>query len=48
MTEGPGLKAFALSDGTVYHTYSTTNRGLEPLMAYYGVLRPNPVGQERG
>jgi hypothetical protein len=30
------MQGDALSDGTVHHTYSTTNRGLEALMAYYG------------
>ena len=36
VAEGPGLSAYALSDGTVYRTYVTTARGLEPAMAYYG------------
>ena len=30
VTEGPGLSAYALEDGTVYGTYVTTARGLEP------------------
>jgi predicted dithiol-disulfide oxidoreductase (DUF899 family) len=30
VSEGPGLSACALSDGTVYRTYVTTARGLEP------------------
>jgi predicted dithiol-disulfide oxidoreductase (DUF899 family) len=38
VAERPGLTAFALSDGTVYRTYSTTARGLEVGMAYYGLL----------
>src|SRR3954447_12235485 len=38
VTEGPGLSAYALADGTVYRTYVTTARGLEPAMAYYGLL----------
>src|SRR3954464_11953700 len=38
VTEGPGLSAYALDDGTVYRTYVTTARGLEPAMAYYGLL----------
>jgi predicted dithiol-disulfide oxidoreductase (DUF899 family) len=37
-TEGPGLSAYALSDGTVYRTYVTTARGLEPVMGYYNLL----------
>src|SRR5579864_516218 len=42
LTEGPGLSAFALSDGDVYLTYSTTARGLEPVMVYYGILDRAP------
>jgi predicted dithiol-disulfide oxidoreductase (DUF899 family) len=38
VTEGPGLSAYALSNGTVYRTYVTTARGVEPAMAYYGLL----------
>jgi predicted dithiol-disulfide oxidoreductase (DUF899 family) len=48
MTERPGLSAFAHSDGAVYHTYSTTDRGLEPLMGYYGVLDRAPLGRNEG
>jgi predicted dithiol-disulfide oxidoreductase (DUF899 family) len=48
MTEGPGLSAFAFSDGVVYHTYATTNRGLEPVMGYYGVLDRAPMGRNEG
>ncbi len=43
--EGPGLSAYALSDGTVYRTYVTTSRGLEPAMAYYGLLDRTPLGR---
>src|SRR5919206_738811 len=45
VTEGPGLSAYALSDGTVYRTYVTTARGLEPAMAYYGLLDRTPHGR---
>jgi predicted dithiol-disulfide oxidoreductase (DUF899 family) len=45
VTEGPGLSAYALSDGTVYRTYVTTARGLEPGMAYYGLLDRTPRGR---
>ena len=38
VSEGPGLSAYALEDGVVYRTYVTTARGLEPAMAYYGLL----------
>jgi predicted dithiol-disulfide oxidoreductase (DUF899 family) len=43
--EGPGLSAYALSNGTVYRTYVTTARGLEPAMAYYGLLDRTPRGR---
>jgi predicted dithiol-disulfide oxidoreductase (DUF899 family) len=49
VTEGPGLSAYTLSDGTVYRTYVTSARGLEPAMAYYGLLDRTPRGrQEEG
>jgi predicted dithiol-disulfide oxidoreductase (DUF899 family) len=45
VTEAPTLHAFALEDGAVYRTYSTTARGLEPLMSYYGILDRAPLGR---
>jgi predicted dithiol-disulfide oxidoreductase (DUF899 family) len=45
VTEGPGLSAYALSNGIVYRTYLTTARGLEPAMAYYGLLDRTPKGR---
>jgi predicted dithiol-disulfide oxidoreductase (DUF899 family) len=45
VAEGPGLSAYALSDGLVYRTYVTTARGLEPAMAYYGLLDRTPMGR---
>ena len=48
LTEGPGLSAFALGDGVVYQTYTTTARGLEPLMGYYGLLDRAPMGRNEG
>jgi predicted dithiol-disulfide oxidoreductase (DUF899 family) len=45
VSEGPGLSAYALSDDTVYRTYVTTARGLEPAMAYYGLLDRTPMGR---
>jgi predicted dithiol-disulfide oxidoreductase (DUF899 family) len=48
VTEGPGLSAYALSDGTVYRTYVTTARGLEPAMAYYGLLDRTALGRQEG
>jgi predicted dithiol-disulfide oxidoreductase (DUF899 family) len=46
VAEGPGLSAYALSDGTVYRTYVTTSRGLELAMAYYGLLDRTPKGRD--
>jgi predicted dithiol-disulfide oxidoreductase (DUF899 family) len=46
VSEGPGLSAYALSDGTVYRTYVTTARGLEPAMAYYALLDRTPRGRD--
>jgi predicted dithiol-disulfide oxidoreductase (DUF899 family) len=46
VTEGPGLSVYALSGGTVYRTYVTTARGLEPAMAYYGLLDRTPKGRD--
>ncbi|HEY1369127.1 MAG TPA: DUF899 domain-containing protein [Gaiellaceae bacterium] len=48
VTEGPGLSAYALADGTVYRTYVTTARGLELAMAYYGLLDRTPKGRDEG
>jgi predicted dithiol-disulfide oxidoreductase (DUF899 family) len=38
VAEAPVLSAFALSDGVVYQTYSTTARGLEIMMGFYPLL----------
>ncbi len=46
VSERPGLSVYALSDGIVYRTYVTTNRGLEPAMAYYGLLDRTPKGRD--
>jgi predicted dithiol-disulfide oxidoreductase (DUF899 family) len=46
VSEGPGLSAYALSDGNVYRTYVTTNRGLEVAMAYYGLLDRTAKGRD--
>jgi predicted dithiol-disulfide oxidoreductase (DUF899 family) len=45
VAEGPGLSVYALADGAVYRTYVTTSRGLEPAMAYYGLLDLAPKGR---
>ncbi len=46
VAEGPGLSVYALADGAVYRTYVTTSRGLEPAMAYYGLLDRTPKGRD--
>jgi predicted dithiol-disulfide oxidoreductase (DUF899 family) len=46
VTEGPGMSVYALSDGAVYRTYVSTARGLEPAMAYYGLLDRTPKGRD--
>ena len=48
LAEGPGLSVFALSEEGVYLTYSTTARGLEPAMVYYGILDRVPRGRDEG
>jgi len=45
LTQAPGFSAFALEDGAVYHTYSTSARGLEFLMSYYGMFDRAPRGR---
>jgi predicted dithiol-disulfide oxidoreductase (DUF899 family) len=46
VSEGPGLSVYALADGIVYRTYVTSARGLEPAMAYYGLLDRTPKGRD--
>lgn len=43
--ERPGLSAFALEDGVVYHTYSAYSRGLDGVWAMYGWLDRAPRGR---
>jgi predicted dithiol-disulfide oxidoreductase (DUF899 family) len=45
MTEQQALSAFALSDGVVYHTYSTYARGVEIAMGFYALLDRAPRGR---
>ena len=45
MRERPGLSAFALEDGVVYHTYSTYARGLDGLWGMYQWLDRAPRGR---
>jgi predicted dithiol-disulfide oxidoreductase (DUF899 family) len=46
VTEGPGLSVFALADGAVHLTYSTSARGLEPMLAFYPLLDRVPKGRD--
>jgi predicted dithiol-disulfide oxidoreductase (DUF899 family) len=46
LTELFGFTAFTLDHGTVYQTYSTTGRGVEFLMPYYGFLDRAPKGRD--
>jgi predicted dithiol-disulfide oxidoreductase (DUF899 family) len=47
LSEAPVLSAYAIDDdGTVYLTYSTTSRGLEFMMGYYGFLDRAPNGRD--
>jgi predicted dithiol-disulfide oxidoreductase (DUF899 family) len=43
--EAPGMSAFALSDGVVYHTYSAYARGLDSLWGMYQWLDRAPKGR---
>jgi predicted dithiol-disulfide oxidoreductase (DUF899 family) len=43
--EAPGMSAFALKDGVVYHTYSTYSRGLDALWGMYPWLDRAPLGR---
>ena len=43
--EGPGVSAFALQDGAVYHTYSAYERGLDSLWGMYQWLDRAPLGR---
>jgi predicted dithiol-disulfide oxidoreductase (DUF899 family) len=48
MTEAPGMSAFALENGGVFHTYSAYARGLDVLMGYYQWLDRAPKGRNEG
>jgi predicted dithiol-disulfide oxidoreductase (DUF899 family) len=43
--EGPGMSAFTLEDGVLYHTYSTYARGLDGLWGVYQWLDRAPLGR---
>jgi predicted dithiol-disulfide oxidoreductase (DUF899 family) len=49
LRERPGVSAFAMREGVVYHTYSTFARGLDGLWGMYQWLDRAPLGRnERG
>jgi predicted dithiol-disulfide oxidoreductase (DUF899 family) len=43
--QAPGVSAFTLEDGVVYHTYSAYARGLDALWAMYQWLDRAPLGR---
>jgi predicted dithiol-disulfide oxidoreductase (DUF899 family) len=43
--EGPGVSAFSIDDGVVYHTYSAYARGLDGLWGMYPWLDRAPLGR---
>src|ERR671925_964907 len=43
--EAPGVSAFALEDGVVYHSYSAYARGVDTLWAMYQWLDRAPLGR---
>jgi predicted dithiol-disulfide oxidoreductase (DUF899 family) len=45
LKEMPGMSAFVLEDGEVYHTYSTYGRGLDGLWGAYQWLDRAPLGR---
>jgi predicted dithiol-disulfide oxidoreductase (DUF899 family) len=48
LTELFGFSTFVCEDGSLYHTYSTTGRGVEFLMGYYPILDRAPKGRDEG
>ena len=45
LQERPGMSAFALDDGVVYHTYSAYSRGIDALWGMYQWLDRSPLGR---
>jgi predicted dithiol-disulfide oxidoreductase (DUF899 family) len=43
--QGPGMSAFVLEDGAVYHTYSAYERGIDALWGMYPWLDRAPLGR---
>jgi predicted dithiol-disulfide oxidoreductase (DUF899 family) len=46
--EQPGMSAFALDDGVVYHTYSAYSRGIDTLWTMWQWLDRAPLGRNEG
>jgi len=46
--DGRSQRSFVLSDGVVYHTYATTDRGLEFMLGFSGLLDRAPNGRDEG
>ncbi|HUP74689.1 MAG TPA: thioredoxin family protein [Acidimicrobiales bacterium] len=46
--EGPGMSAFELDDGVVYHTYSAYSRGVDALWNMWQWLDRAPLGRNEG
>jgi predicted dithiol-disulfide oxidoreductase (DUF899 family) len=46
--EGPGMSAFAIEDGAVFHTYSAQARGLDALWNMWQWLDRAPLGRNEG
>jgi predicted dithiol-disulfide oxidoreductase (DUF899 family) len=47
-SESPGMSAFAMEDGVVYHTYSAYARGLDALWGMWQWLDRAPFGRNEG
>jgi predicted dithiol-disulfide oxidoreductase (DUF899 family) len=45
MRESPGMSAFTLADGVVYHTYSAYARGVDGMWSMYQWLDRAPLGR---
>jgi predicted dithiol-disulfide oxidoreductase (DUF899 family) len=47
MRDRPGISAFVLKEGTVYHTYSTYSRGVDGLCGAHQWLDRAPIGRDQ-
>ena len=46
--EGPGMSAFSIEDGDVFHTYSAYSRGVDALWSMWQWLDRAPLGRNEG